>query len=153
MGQNLNTENMYALLMDHIKYCNSAYKRYASVVNDEALRKFFRSMSGQEEANLDEVEKLSSELKACFVDAEKVSSIVKDLNTTYKPEAEVPELERIEFLQYMLAIKKLSETLYMLCEESCQAEAAVELLHSLYKEEKRLIALLQDRFELEQLLH
>ncbi len=152
MGQYFNTENMYSLLIQHIKYLNSAYTRYASAVHDEGFRKFIRSMSSQEEANIDSVEEHSAELKSYQVDTDSLAEVVRTLESAHKDLNKLLDLERIEYLEYMLEIEKLSERLYKECEHACRNEAAAEFLHSLHEDEKRHIALLQDRFELEQLL-
>ena len=152
MGQYLSTENMYSLLAQHIKYLNSAYKRYASAVHDEGFRKFLNSMSSQEEANIDSVEEHSDELKSYQVDTDSIVDAVRTIESAHKELSVLSNLERIDFLEYMLKIEKLSERLYKECEQACQNEVTAEFLHSLHEDEKRHTALLQDRFELEQLL-
>ncbi|MFW5727539.1 MAG: hypothetical protein ACOCW5_03030 [Spirochaetia bacterium] len=143
---------MYSLLLHHIKYLYSAYTRYASAAHDEGFRKFLSSMSSQEEANLDSVEEHADALKSYQVDTKSLAEVVRTLESAHKDLNGLLELERIEFLEYMLVIEKLSARLYKECEQTSQSEAAAEFLHSLHEDEKRHIALLRDRYELEQLL-
>lgn len=152
MGREYNTENVYSLLIDHIKYLDSAYKHFAAAVHDEGFRKFLNSMRGQEEANLDTMEQHAAELKSFPAHTEAISAVVQKLAALQKDMRTLSELKRIVFLEYMLQVHRMSAPLYRECENACQTEATAEFLHSVREDENRHIALLRDRLELEQLL-
>lgn len=152
MDRDYTAENMYSLLIDHIKYLNNTYKHFAAAVHDEGFRKFLNSMRGQEEANLDTVEQHAAELKSYPAHTEEISTVVQKLSSLQKDVRMLSGLNRIDFLEYMLQVHRMSAELYRECENACQTAATAEFLHSSREDENRHIALLQDRLELEQLL-
>jgi len=143
---------MYSLIIDHIKYLDSAFKQYAAAVHDEGFRKFLNSMRSQEEANLATLEEHAAELKSYSAHTEALSTVVRKLTALKKDVHLLSALKRTEFLEYILELHKVWAELYRECENACKSEATAEFIHSLREDEKRHIALLQDRFELEQLL-
>ncbi len=152
MFSQYNTENLCSLLTDHIQQLRNVYKKYALLVHDEGLRKFLNSMASQEEANLDSIKEHEKELKACTCRNSEVEQTISHLKRHSKPYEELAQLERIDYLGLMLEIEKISTSLYKRCESVCTTTETTELIHSLAEDERRHVGLLQDRFELEQLI-
>lgn len=146
------SRDLYSLLKQHNSYLQNAFSRYSLSVQDEGLRKFLNSMQSQEKSQLETVEEHAAELSNCSVHTQTIAEIARRISDMSLALEELIQLPRLKYFEHMLEMGKYAEQLYHESEVVCQSLQLKELLHSLYEEEKRHIALLEDRFELEQLL-
>jgi|SRR6056297_998939 len=146
------SRDLYSLLKQHNSYLQDAYKHYSLAVQDEGFRKFLNSMRSQERSQQETVDEHAAELSSCSVQVQTVVDLISRISDISIALEELTQLHRLKYLEHMLEMGKYTGQLYYESEAVCQSLRLKELLHSLYEEEKRHIALLEDRFELEQLL-
>lgn len=144
--------DLYSVLKQHNSYMQDAYTHYSLAVHDEGLRKFLNSMQSQEKTQQETVDDHAAELSSCSAQTQTIAALVSQISDISMALEQLTQLPRLEYLKHMLEIGKYTVQLYYESEAVCQSHQLKELLHSLYEEERRHRALLQDRFELEQLL-
>src|SRR6056297_1756103 len=144
--------DLYSLLKQNNSYLQDAFKHYSLSAHDEGLRKFLNSMHSQEKSQQETIDEHSVELSSCSAHTKTITTLVSQISDNSIALEELTQLPRLKYLEHMLKMGKYTGQLYYECEAVCQSHQLKELLHSLYEEEKRHIALLDDRFELEQLL-
>ena len=145
-------QDLYSLLKQHNNHLQDAFTRYSLTVQDEGFRKFLKSMKSQEKSQQETVDEHAAELSSCSGHTQTITDIVRRISEFSLASEELIQLPRQEYLKHMVEMGKYTEQLYHESEAVCQSLQLKELLHSLYEEEKRHIALLEDRLELEQLL-
>ncbi|MFO7730048.1 MAG: hypothetical protein R6V86_04705 [Spirochaetia bacterium] len=146
------SDDLYTLLKQHNSYLQDAYKHYSLAVQDEGFRKFLNSMHSQEKSQQETVDEHAAEISSCSAHNQTIADLISQISDIKIALEEVRKLPRLKYLEHMLEMGKYTGQLYKKSEAVCQSPQLKELLHSLYEEEKRHIALLEDRFELEQLL-
>ena len=146
------SRDLYSLLKQNNSYLQEAFKHYSLAAHDEGLRKFLNSMQSQEKSQQETVDEHAAELSSCSAQTKTITALVSQISDISIALEELTRLPRLKYLEHMLKIGEYTGRLYFECEAVCQSHRLKELLHSLYEEEKRHVALLEDRFELEQLL-
>lgn len=151
MPETNNIEDLYSLVIKHVTYLKNIYKQYALIVHDEGFRKFLNSMASQEEANIELIKEHKKDLHTCPAQVSEIEGPLSRIDELAMPKEELTKLSRDDFLKFALEIEKASVDLYKECESLCTHEGFIEFVHSLSEDEKRHVALTQDRLELEQL--
>jgi len=144
--------DLYSFLKQHNSYLQGAFKQYSLAAHDEGLRKFLNSMHSQEKSQQETVDEHAAELSSCSAHTQAIAELGSRISDISIAVEELTQLPRLKYLEHMLEMGKFTGQLYYESEAVCQSHQLKELLHSLYEEEKRHIALLEDRLELEQLL-
>jgi hypothetical protein len=145
------SEDLYSLLKQHNSYLQGAFTHYCLAVHDEGLRKFLNSMHSQEKSQQETVDEHAAELSSCSAQTQTIADLVSHISDISMALEALIQLPRLKYLEHMLEMGKYTGQLYYESEVVCKSHQLKELLHSLYEEEKRHIALLEDRYELEQL--
>lgn len=137
------------LAMQHL---SQVYKTYINVVSDENMRKFLRMMLEQKDAMRRLVEENAEQLDEVSGPQELLEEHIKKIRGgKYEPD-KFSSLAKAEFLSILLEYEETAENFYRTCLGGCRSRESEDLLQSLVDNAKKQVALLRDRYELEQLL-
>ncbi|MFP4180284.1 MAG: ferritin-like domain-containing protein [Spirochaetaceae bacterium] len=138
--------------IDCARRLKKMYSEYSKAVVDEGLRKFFSSMGEQEVSHIQFLKEKKREHAAHKATMQRAEEVTKELGDP-PPEKEVASMDKLDFLSHAAEMEEQTMNLYKKVLDCCNDNSEFSsIFKSLYDEEKRHLALVKDRYDLESLM-
>lgn len=146
-----NDMDIYTILKTHLHNVKSSCAGFYELVPDEGLRKFLHVFVQQKEADLQSIAENRNALSKTFLTDQVGFALIERLNEKCSASEAVQNSNSLDYLVKVIEMSELSLQLFEKLNQESSSPALRDLFFSLTEDNKRQLAMLKDRLELEKL--